>query len=267
MLSCHTNEYYGHAEVFRLYADLPVYYLVNGRLQHGWSAANAGIIAGDVLHKHGGNFFVWTEKDSKYGRNDRYDLIDLPKDKTFVVGSPIIYADLPEPTHKRSLLAISKHSLRKMITTEDSWRRYLEFVRSYDTEACVLLHHRDVDIGRARLVEDYGLSWSSAGKTTSLDFFANLIHLLSLYDQVIATNVQTALFYALYLGKYVKVCGPKISTDPPDFCERFVLDTKWEQENYPWLLDGTKDKKLAYKEIGLEHKKTKEEIRRIMFNA
>jgi hypothetical protein len=267
MLSCPTNERYGHADVYRTYASLPVGACVNGRLQHGWSAEQAGITAGDKLHKLGCNFFVWSEEKSQYGRDHEDNLHELPKEKTYVVGAPLLYMPIDHYDRLGDTLAISKHSLRKNVVSKESWTKYLEFVRSYDKSAYVLIHQRDVDLGYGKLIRDFGLMPITAGEPYSLDFIYNLVKIIGSFDHVIATNVQTACFYALYMCKFVKICGPKITSDIPAFCDRFVTDDEWTRKNYPQLLTGTFDFELGAKELGAKSKKSPSGLRRLMFNA
>ena len=238
MLSCPKNNIYGHADVYRAYVDLPINVPINGRLQHGWSAEYSGVVAGDELYKLGCNFFVWAEKNSIYGRDYDDNLYELPKDKTYIVGAPMIYMPIPKSEKLGETLAVSRHSLRKNIVSKESWTEYLKFVKSYDTSSYVLIHQRDIDLGYNELVYDFDLKPITAGKTSSIDFIHNLIKIISSFDHIIAANVQTACFYALYMCKFVKICGPKITSNFPAFCDSFVTDAAWTKKHYPRLLEG-----------------------------
>ena len=261
MHSCPTNNNYGHAEVYKSYVDVDVNMLIKGRLQHGWSAEYAGVVAEESFK---GNYYVWNEKSGKFGRDFDGKINPLPTDRVFVVGSPILYYEegVKEVDYD-DLLFISKHSLRAKLVSDKDWIRFIKYVKSTAADGTILISQRDLDLGRGKLIEDSGLYWECAGRPDLISFFPNLIEILSSFTSVIATNAQTALFYALYIGKWVMIDGPNMDTG--DYCERFVLDKSWTKEKFPELLKGTDDKNIADWELGLEFKKSKEDLKRIMF--
>ena len=259
MLSCPSNESYGHAEVYRDYAN--TYSNINGRIQHGWSALGASVMVGDYLDKRGCKFFVWSDKWAKYGYTSMKDLVTMPKDRTFVVGAPILYVDVPKQTATKSTLAAPSHSLYDAAISVEAWKEYCAFVKAYDNNASVLMHYRDIELGYDKAIKDMGLSVVTAGHVRSYDFLARLISIVSSYESVLSNCVQTICFYALWLNKYVKIAGPATPTSRSDATDARNLD--WIKQNYPSLLKGTCDASLVDVELG--HKLSPDEIKRIMF--
>lgn len=248
MITCPTNELYGHADVYRRYVGIGVDVLINGRLQHGWSVDKMGVMAGDSLHLRGGKFFVWSKKFSIYGRKFR-TAVELPQDKVYVVGAPILYLDRPSVVSKGTL-AIPSHSVRDRKVPEASWRKYCAAIRDYDKTAAVLVHRRDIELGYHKVVEDYELTPITAGLDRSLSFIVNIVTILSSFEVIISNCIQTACFYALYLGKFVKIHGSETKKDPEDVGDNLVFDVDYISKHYPLLLKGTSDPQVATEELG-----------------
>lgn len=262
MLSCPSNEAYGHAETFREYVGLSNGEQIDGRLQHGWTAFSAGVPVGDHLDLRGVKFLVWSKKFSRYGFLFN-DIVPLPQHRTHIVGAPILYLpEVPIQARRGTVLAVPAHGILDRQIPKEAWISYCKFVLEYDKTSHILIHASDTKLGYDKIAADIGLTVVTAGHIRSFDFLQRISHLISSFDCVISNCVQTICFYALYFGKYVKVCGPATRTVPTDAADE-ASDLAWIKENYPQFLKGTDDRSIVDLELG--YKLSGPEVQRIMF--
>jgi hypothetical protein len=259
MLSCPSNESYGHADAYRCYVGLDDWTPVEGRLQHGWGLRYN--LASDYLSRIGCKYFIWSKVSMAPGIVPD-GIIDWSR--ICVVGAPILYIDSKavDATPSFGTLAVPAHSIIDRKIPREKWEAYCRFVLGYDPMSSILIHQRDVDLGYDKIAIEMGLNVLTAGHVRSIDFLHNLIRIIKSHNSIITNCVQTVCFYALHFGKYVKVCGPDTKTSPLDF-GLDVFDHDWIRANYPQLLEGTSDKELAGPELG--QKRDKDYIKRVMF--
>lgn len=263
VIHCPTNEFYGHADIFRSYAGIEKKIPINGRLQHGWGP-EAAVIAGDSLDRDGINFFVWTNKHAKYGYNiDRHDYPLDPK-RTFVIGAPILYLQWSNIYSSSGVLAIPSHSITTKKIPVETWTNYCRHILyTYGCKTDILAHPRDIENGYDKIIKEFGLGVKTCGKMSDPAYLRNQIAIIQSYNYVISNCIQTAVFHALLLGKYVLIdAGPETATEIVDV-NPIVHDKKWIQKEFPELIKGTQDIEIAYRELGEELSPLR--IRELMF--
>ena len=245
MLSCPSNESYGHADAYRTYVGLNDWTPVDGRIQHGWSAIGAAPV-GDRFDKQGIKFHIWSEKCKKgyyYA-----DSVNLPIDRTYIVGAPILYIDPSNNIAGTGNLFVPSHSILDNKIAKEKWQAYVKFVKDSSSNGTILMHQRDIDLGYDKIVKEAGLNVVTVGHVRSIDFLHNLSIIILLHEKLISNCIQTVCFYALYLGRYVLV-DTSVKTDHSSDV-RQAFDRDWIRLNHPYFLKGTNDASLASPVLG-----------------
>jgi len=246
--TCTTNEFYGHASIFRRYLGVEDHRLtLVGRLQHGWTVDAKSFAFDDIVP-----LLVWAKP--------------VEGKESVVVGAPFMYLPPVEEAAERAesyVLAFPSHTTT-FAPAESSWfDDYAEFLAStYRGEkiiACLYYY--------AALDETALLAFSRRGiaTTTCGTFYGNqqylykLKHLLAGAKLVTTPYFGTHSLYAAVAGRAVRTEGPesRLNWDPNKvpihgWAFKEPYSQEWIAQNFPAYVRGdlAGQAEVAHRELG-----------------
>lgn len=259
MVTCGTNEFYGHGSILRKYCGVDSSLPIVGRMQHGWAPYSYAVYEGDAFvgpnlrTQKVAPLYSWTKRTAT--------------PEVIVVGAQYLYlpkVEDPGPASNK-ILAVPSHSISKV--KMKGLIEYIEEVKrfakgKYDS-VTVLLYHADMNL--AEEVKSLGVDVASCGVPADTTYLLKMRNILLQHAAVTADRVCTAVFYGLYESRKFHLVGNGYLSSP-DTCEDVVTDLSWIRETFPSLLDGSAGRMLAEQELGLEYKRQPGELRRLLYS-
>lgn len=258
------NDSYGHRRILARAADLPADLPVRGVLQHGWTQRSLVDLPLPGLLEP--RVFGWSAACSS--RSLRYGL-----DAWANIGSPFLYW-LKEPGQvairrnitKRGVLFIPPHSTRLTDTvfSIDGWVAEQKERYSGLDRFTVMLH--PVDARKPDLVARVNAQgvgcWTNPAGLKSERFLENLLRTLSAHELVVSSNLQTAVFYAAYLGAQIEldVREQGFMTQSGEY----VQDLTAELVEDLGIVDGRPWLEVSEEQLGVRELREAEELREIL---
>ena len=265
-----SNRFYGFEDILKVYArcKFPSVQIL-GKLQHGWQPTcgidgEYGFFPEVRFGKHPA--FIWSQRNLD-------DAKEAGIPWATPIGAPWIYLDHEapsKPAYPNSLLCFPTHSIPDY-QISSGWSAYADFIRNFAAEngftsAVVCLFYLDYAKPEVReAITARGLSITTCGEPGA-NFLRRIENLLRMFPAVTSEHVSTTAFYAQALGIPYVVAGPLFHSDPPDPDEGPTGDPKWLLENFPSFLElGPARPDIADKELGLEFKRSPDELRSLLF--
>ena len=259
------NNWYGHRFILSKYSqieDKPSF----ASIQHGWYKI-PNLKQSKIKFAP---FLCWNKRTA-----------DLCLEKkiinSVIIGSPFLYLDkiISKKTVKNSgTIFFPSHSVPKSdrhpdaLKTSDNYNQN-EIINSIEkiSEAphTVCLYYTDYNQRNIDMFKKKNWRVLTLGDRTNKERLFHLHKELSSAKNVISTDVNTTIFYALYLKKNVKVIYDKESKIiNTNYDNEYAVGKKLFFEKYPELfnsfLGGEKGLNLAKEELGYNFIKDKDEI-------
>ena len=266
--TCLPNEWYEHAAIMRQYVRLESELQIPGKVQHGWQTETG--FDGEQGYKdeiriHKLNSYIWNRRNLEACRKEGMDRVEP-------IGAPFIYRDDgydPGPAENK-LLSIPFHSVPEYQIYSD-WKKFTDGMLQTAKEKgfdglTICLHFFDYQNEQVRkAVKDAGADLICLGEPMGRKFMDRCANLIRYHSAVTSDRVCSAGFYALMLNRPFFVSGEVLEN--PDPLVGLGANRRWLKENMPSVLhfDGSVDRTLAEKELGLEFKKTPEELQDLLW--
>ena len=268
------NKLYGHAKVLKMYAGMDLSKPMVGYLQHGWSYEN-GVPGYEPRDKERPpKFFLkrsllWSERMLNRHRA-------LGFNSSILIGSPFIY--LPEIKmgyeKKNSIILFPPHStnMEPFFDQEKFFKKYLKdiakVIEKNFGDITICLGERDFNTdGIKEIFKNYNVI--TLGNRLDSNFLIKFQLEVERHEYVSSNRLQTALVYALHMGKKVFILGDagnkykaivpwqQHGPRPPDFRKEYS-QLLWEN------FDDKCHKEVSDIELGVEYKRTPEKLRKIL---
>lgn len=255
------NRFYGHVNILARYCGLEGNPFLNGYLQHGWNATDG---FGNYLgSKRFANKFVWSQRCEKIIKKNG-------KKNVIAIGAPWIYLSdiypLNNITRKKGVVAYPAHSSTwsKIGNTSIEYSKYLKEKFGAVT---VVLHRYDysnIEIQKNYLTFGHRVTTHGIGtpweKGFDPLFLKNQRDLLSNYSTVTSNVTSTPVLYGMSLGLNAEIGGPvDYSITNLDDKASQLGDGKTD-----WNLMVEKNPTFWQQELGVENKKSPEELKIIL---
>jgi len=254
------NRFYGHIDLLAKYCGLSGTPFLNGYLQHGWNATDG---FGNYLgKKREANKYVWSKRCA--------DLIKPFKSNVYAIGAPWIYLEDMYPKkkiiQKKGIVAYPSHS-SAWSKMKDTHEENAEYLFENFKHVTVVLHRFDYSnskikqsyekMGHKTFCHGNGTPWE---KDFDPMFLVNQRDFLNQFETIVANVMQTAVLYATSLGLDAIIAGPIDYTGVNNDDKASQLGdgkTNWNQ-----ALNN--DSNLWIKELGLDDKKDKNELSKLL---
>lgn len=250
IITCTSNEFYGHSSILKRFVGMPAWTPILGRVQHGWSPGCVAVLDG------------WIEPTYVWANRDR-EMLKKEGKEAKAIGSPFLYLPKrgdPGPKYPRGVLSIPIHSLsKKRVPTWEPYIKDLLALKKTHEPVVVALHYNDFEASKS-LFEERGLPVTSFGHIMDPQFLHKLRLTMFQFAHVTSNNICTAGFYALALGRHFFIYGDPLRTDPPDFYQEWTGDPVWIKEHYPVF-----SRELALRELGQDCLLSKEALDDLLF--
>jgi len=256
------NRFYGHLYVLAQYCGFEGQPWLNGYLQHGWNATDG---FGNYLGgKRVSNKYVWSKRCES-------EIKTTGKNNVFAIGAPWLYLDdvYPQLTKKSQsgTIAYPSHS-STWSKMGDTNKEYAQFLKDKYGEVMVVLHRYDFANADIRKnYESMGHSITSHGVGTPWEkgfdplFLKNQRDLLSGFSRIVSNSMSTAILYATSLGLVPEIGGPISYTDTDDKASQTGDGSiNWNEK----IMQPENKKELWKSELGIDCKKTPQELREIL---
>lgn len=269
----HNNKMYGHNIILQKYAKVKLPYIIPGQYQHGYHMGTGihGYISKHTKKDKLKRYFVWNSKNLE-------NCINLEYKNAIAIGAPILYTPINNTNtgNNSNLLFFPIHSSEDthFINSIKVHEKYLENILNLNhifksvTVCLYWIEYENIKI--RELFYKNNIKVVSLGhRDNTPNFLKHFINLVSKYSHVSSNSFSTAVFYSLYLRKKVFIYG---KYDKRDFKLIGVRETKIDSNNhlyksYPEILwknfDDRSHYYIAEKELGLEFKKTPNELREL----
>ncbi len=267
------NKMYGHNIIMQKYAKVNLPYIIPGQYQHGYHMGTG--IHGNI-YKHAEEdklkrYFVWNSRNLENCINRGYK-------NAIAIGAPILYTPINNINKGNSskLLFFPIHSSEDapFINPIKSHEIYLEDILKLNhifESVTVCLYWIEYENLKIReLFYKNNIKVVSLGhRDNTPNFLKRFVNLVNKYSYVSSNSFSTVVFYSLYLRKKVFIYG---KFDRRDFRLNEFREYKPNSKNYlykfyPKLLwknfDDRSHYYIAEKELGLEFKKTPNELREL----
>ena len=255
------NRFYGHVDILAKYAGLVGTPFVNGYIQHGWNATDG---FGNYLgSKRFANKFVWSKRCEEIIKKNG-------KKNVFAIGAPWIYLSDIYPSistgSKKGVIAYPAHSSSwsKLGNTSNEYAQFLK--EKYGT-VTVVLHRYDflspekkdsyLNFGHVVTTHGIGTPWEKGFDPL---FLKNQRDLLNNFSIITSNVTSTPILYGMSLGLKAEIGGPVDYSITNS-------DDKASQTgdgNTNWNLLVEKNPIFWQQELGIENKKTPQELKEIL---
>jgi hypothetical protein len=258
------NRFYGHLHILAKYCGLDGQPWLNGYLQHGWNATDG---FGNYLgSKRISNKFVWSKRCEAIIRKNGNNNVQA-------IAAPWLYLEdifpLSHNIEKAGIIAYPAHTATwsKM---GDTTKEYSKFLRDKYGPVTVVLHRYDYadkskienfeGIGHIVKTHGVGTPWET---NFDLLFLKKQRDLIAKHATVVSNTFSTAILYATSLGLNAEIGGP-IDYSLTNIDDK-VSQVGDGSINWNDLIsDKNIQKKLWIEELGLNCKRSSEELREIL---
>lgn len=267
------NKAYGHNIILQKYAKVQLPYIIPGQYQHGY---HMGTGIHGYIYKHTKKdklkrYFVWNSKNLE-------KCINLGYKNAIAIGAPILYTSInnTNTSNNTNLLFFPMHSSEDtpFINPIKVHEKYLEDILNLNhifKSVTVCLYWVEYENIKIReLFYKNNIKLVSLGHRDNTPIFLkHFINLVSKYAYVSSNSFSTAVFYSLYLRKKVFIYGKYDKRDLKfsEFGETKFNSKKYLYKSYPEILwknfDDRSHYDIAEKELGLEFKKTPNELKEL----
>jgi len=264
------NLFYGHTNIIREYTAYSSILPLPIGIQHGWLplASKDDADVDSILPE----LWVWSDRIKK-----EYDTLGLNKNIR-VIGAPIIYIECEqnEGKEKKGTIAFPGHSSHCVDIIGD-YEKYAEQLAGLSEEfhpITICLYYLDIAKGYSNVFERKGFKVVSNGDMLAKEFLYNFIDNVGKCKYATTNEISSACLYASYLGLKVFYYGLQFdyfnNSDPhhPNgyvyvYKEALIkeLKEKWSFKN---IGQYEQQREFAKKELGVEHKKSPEELKDIL---
>lgn len=243
-----SNDHYGHRAILTRYGGVADGRAIPGLVQHGWNH-DLGATPEDIRHPAPDPFFLWSERNLRQCKRAGLD------DRVVPLGAPFLYlppVEQPVAAEPGSLLVVPIHGWEQEKIPHD-FRQYAAEVaelRKSFRKITVCLYWFDHQFPEYRQpFEDLGVEITTVGpRDRNPAFLHDLRRLMLRFEYVCSNRAQTAVFYALALGRKAFLYGPPIGVEGRLDHSGQLFDA-WQRREYPALVwEGFKD--ACYREIG-----------------
>lgn len=281
------NNWYGHRFILSEYCgvkDSPCFAII----QHGWPKSTRDFVGNYKAPKVKQTpFLCWNERSYNGLKNNKID-------NCKIIGSPFLYLEKiidKQKSEPRGTMLFPAHSAPQTdkFMYSDRYLKDAELIQkkpgliqkvNHDAiieeiekisppPYTVCLYFADFNNENRKPYINKGWKVICMGNRASNNFLYNFYNEVSAVENVICTDLNSAVFYSLYLKKKVKVMYKiknilinSIENDYNDFFKDLYY------ENYKDLYDnflfGQKGLDLAKKELGFNFIKNKEELKKIL---
>ena len=266
--TCIPNEWYEHGKLLRKCVGLESDLQIPGKLQHGWQTETG--LDGEQGYKDEVRInrlpvYIWNSRNLENCKAEGVDHV-VP------MGAPFIYrsnGNDPGPAENK-LLVFPFHSVPEYQIYSD-WAKFS--VAMLDTAkergfngATICLHHFDYQNERVRTeIRASGVDVVCLGDPMARCFMDRLVDLIRYHSAVASDRVCSAGLYSMLLNRPFFVYGEALEN--PDPIVGLGANRVWLKENMPSVLEftGKVDKDLAERELGLEFKKSKQELQDLLW--
>lgn len=223
--TCPTNEFYGQAEILRVYVRSAVQVPIPGRLQHGWSPRPLDVLSISDSDRFSGPYYVWSSETADAARAAGVE--------AHPIGAPYLYLpriDDPGPVPD-TVLALPLHSVRA--EKVDNWGAYAAWLREFaagrKVECCLGYVDHETP-GVREVFAAVGIHTFTLGWTERRDLLHRLRAVI-LRSQTVTSNwICTATMYAAHERRRVVVGGP---VSLPELARR--AGDRWARDKFPGL--------------------------------
>jgi hypothetical protein len=255
------NRFYGHVHLLAKYCGLEGSPWINGYLQHGWNATDG---FGNYLgSKRSANKYVWSKRCENIIKQNG-------KKNVFAIGAPWLYLSDVYPQvavqNRSGVVAYPAHS-STWSKLGDTSLEYANFLKDKYGDVTVVLHR--YDFANTQIKQTYelvGHQVKTHGNGTPWEngfdpmFLKNQRDLLAGFSKVVSNSMSTAILYATSLGLEAEVAGPvDYSITNPDDKASQTGDGQTD-----WNLLLNQNQNLWQEELGLDCKKTPQELKEIL---
>jgi len=270
------NLYYGHYFIFRKYSKTILPYKINGEVQHGWSPIS-GIAGNPNDHSHSfkkRRFYV-------FNKQNQIKCNELGYPNVVPIGAPFIYIENLmeglENFDKNSLILFPSHShewakFSKPIQTFQNYIMCIERIKSKFSNICVSLswnEYQNKDL--RKLFKNQSIKTITMGpRDGNPNFLQNFVNAVKKFEYVSSDTFSSPIFYSLMICRKVFIYGDLLSSQKKYSDEYENIDNSAYVKYaklYPELLWENFEHKaypsMAKKELGLSHKKSSKEIRKL----
>jgi hypothetical protein len=243
-----SNAHYGHRTLLTRYAGVPEDRVIPGLVQHGWNH-DLGATLEDILLPAPEPFYIWSERNLRQCRRAGLEGRVTPLGAPFVYLPPVAEEIKAEPG---SLLVMPIHGWEreKIPHNFQEYAADLADLRSSFRRITVCLYWFDHQFEEYRRpFEERGFEVIRSGhRDRNPAFLPDLRRLMLGYEYVSSNRVQTAIFYALALGRKAFLHGPPIGVEGRIDHSGQLWDA-WQRREFPMLLwEGFKDQ--SYRDVG-----------------
>lgn len=266
--TCLNNEWYDHGRILRGYVGLKAELQIPGKFQHGWQTETG--LDGEQGYKdevRGGktSVYIWNRRNLENCEREGITQAEP-------VGAPFIYRDDgPDPScAENKLLAIPFHSVPEYIIYSD-WRSYASKLLVMSKERgfsglTICLHYFDYKNEEVvKAIRGVGVDVVCLGDPMTRRFMDRCVNLIRYHAAVVSDRVCSAGLYSMMLDRPFFVYGEVLEC--PDPLVGLGVNKSWLKKNMASVLEftGKVDKDLAERELGLEFKKSKQELQDLLW--
>lgn len=268
------NDWYGHRHILNRFVGLTdTRVRLHGRLQHGWQTCCG--FEGEQGRKPEVlalrcPAYVWAAHNLQNAAEEGMAWAQA-------VGAPFLYLDWPSDpatfaTLGAGLLVFPYHSAPSDAYTVDGWAEWARKLRTFATglgfdsaRAPVTVCFHPYDWHQRRCLSGLDIRAVSIGSVHCEDYLTRCAALIGQHAMVLSDRVCTAGFYAMHLGREWMVGGPKLHSVPKAPNEDVYADRGWIKRHFPGLLRGAAHREMAADQLGLDRKKTRQELRETLY--
>ena len=268
------NLYYGHYQILKKYSGAIIPYKINGEMQHGWTR-RSGITSLDLGVKSNNlslkRYYVFNSNNKKKALNGGYKNV-------VAIGAPFLYIKNPKQYYSQkisnSLITFPSHTheFGGFKNTFETYKTYLQSLKKIEKKFSLVVvslgweEYKNSNI--VALFENEGISVVCMGhRDKNPNFLIKFINEVSKFEYVSSDNVSSAVFYSLFMKKKVFLYGELMKENNIWHVDNLKRELTYDNRMYPQLFWDSFDYKshsyLADKELGVDHKKTPEELREI----
>lgn len=261
------NNWYGHRHVLSKYCDLsdrPSF----SSIQHGWTVdAYSGLIGNRSFSFY--PYLCWTKKVEEI-------LIKQGIKNVISIGSPFLYLhelnrSLTKPYSKGTIYFTSHNTPDfKSVTTN-----HLEIIELIESSCeppfTASVYWSDLNTRIQNLYEERGWRVICCGTRSSKDTLSNVYNEINSHSTMAVTEIQSSLFYAMFLKKKTKLIKNNKSLQIGDRENLRLRYKNYEYEfikKYPDIiekfLNPDQGYLIAQNELGFESLKTQNELKNIL---
>lgn len=245
-----SNAHYGHRTILARYAGVPEDRAIPGLVQHGWNH-DLGATLDDILLPDPEPFFLWSERNLRQCRRAGVEAKVTPLGAPFVYLPPLDQ-EQPVEAEPGSLLVMPIHGWEQGRITKsfEEYAAELAELRASFRKITVCLYWFDHQFPEHRRpFEERGFEVIRSGhRDRNPAFLPDLRRMMLRFEYVCSNRVQTAIFYALALGRKAFLYGPPIGVEGRLDHSGQLWDA-WQRREFPMLAwEGFKDR--SYQEIG-----------------